>query len=79
MGDAFSVPFILSCPALKDLKILKHIRTFPLSFQKGRHFLEYAKYPSLDKKRIIFTKMFTNFDIKDILFGQFCSDNDDNI
>ena len=21
--------------------------------------------------------MFTNFDVKDILFGQFCSDNDD--
>ena len=23
--------------------------------------------------------MFTNFDVKDILFGQFCSDNDDSI
>ena len=22
--------------------------------------------------------MFTNFDVKDILFGQFCSDNDDS-
>ena len=27
-------------PALKDLKILKHIRTFPISLQKGQHFLE---------------------------------------
>ena len=27
-------------PALKDLKILDHIRTFPMSLQKGQHFLE---------------------------------------
>ena len=47
--------------------------------QIGQHFLEEAKYPSLDQKTRVFTKMFTNFHVKDILFGQFCSDNDDSI